>query len=220
MREKGHFSCSHEVMVGWVVEPQSWSLRWKQPSSGSSDPKDSCTCGTNDANWNWMARLLSQHHKSTLQSSMAQERSTGHEKSQNKQNPGADPGFLSGGPSRVLTPRGVPEPKISKTKNSVSLKIAWKLHDFEKNLGQGGKGARGQGGPDPLDPLVKPVTNCQKKKPAQFQVSGFNFLNRTYSEVTMTDKSILCLGYKIEANFPHDSSADNNPTLLFCLPVL
>ena len=46
---------------------------------------------------------------------------------------GMDPGFSSGGPSRVLT-QGGPEPKIC-SKWGFPLEIASKLHDFKKILG-------------------------------------------------------------------------------------
>ncbi len=57
---------------------------------------------------------------------------------------GADPGFWSGEPSRVLTPRGALSPTFAKIRG-FSLKIGWKLHDFEDIWGQ-------QGGPGPLGP--------------------------------------------------------------------
>ena len=55
--------------------------------------------------------------------------------------PGADPGLWSGGPSGIWTPRGGPEPKICSKYIGVSLKIAWKLHDFEEILGAKGGGS-------------------------------------------------------------------------------
>ena len=56
--------------------------------------------------------------------------------------------ILVGGPSGVLTPRGAQSPKFAQNRGS-SLKIAWKLHDFEQILG-----AR-EGPQDPLDPVVR-----------------------------------------------------------------
>ena len=62
---------------------------------------------------------------------------------QQSMTPGADPGFWSGGPSRVLT-QGALSPKFAQNR-VFSVKIAWKLHDFEEILG-----ARGHGPPGPL----------------------------------------------------------------------
>ena len=42
---------------------------------------------------------------------------------------GVDPGFWSGGPSRVVTPREAWAYDLLKI-GGFSLKIAWKLHDF------------------------------------------------------------------------------------------
>ena len=65
---------------------------------------------------------------------------------------GVDPGFWSGRPSRVLTPRGALSPKFVQNRG-FSLKIAWKVHDFEDILG-----ARGSPGPQgSLDPLLNRV---------------------------------------------------------------
>ncbi len=68
--------------------------------------------------------------------------------------PGADPGFWSGGPSRVLTPRGGGTWAQNLLKIGVfpwnCLKTAW----FWKHLG-------GKGGPGPLDP---PLYSLRNKK--------------------------------------------------------
>ncbi len=53
------------------------------------------------------------------------------------------------GASRVLTPRGDPEPKTAQNR-CFSLKIAWKLHGFEEILG-----ARGIPGPQPPGSAAK-----------------------------------------------------------------
>ncbi len=53
--------------------------------------------------------------------------------------------FGQGGPSGVLTPLGGPWAQYF-LKTGVFLKIAWKLHDFEEILGQGGPGPPGPPG--------------------------------------------------------------------------
>ena len=58
---------------------------------------------------------------------------------------GADPGFWSGEPSRVLTPGGPLSLKFAQNRG-FPLFFAWKPNDFGGNRGPGSKG--------PLDPLV------------------------------------------------------------------
>ncbi len=61
---------------------------------------------------------------------------------------GADPGFSSGGPSRVLTTRGGLSPNFAQNRG-FTFKIFSKLHDFDQILGAGGPEP-----PGPLDPLL------------------------------------------------------------------
>ena len=71
----------------------------------------------------------------------------------------ADPGFGSGGPAEFW-PQGVPWAQNLLKIGVFSLRIAWKLHDFDLMLGAGG-------GPGPLDPLVSTHLHVLPSPPAR-----------------------------------------------------
>ena len=71
--------------------------------------------------------------------------------------------FGQGGPAEFW-PQGGPEPKMYRKNRGVSLKIAWKLHDFEKKIlgAREGPGPPGFAGDKPL-PQPKSTASCQVK---------------------------------------------------------
>ncbi len=62
-----------------------------------------------------------------------------------------DPGFWSGGPSGILTPRGAPSPKFAQNRGC-PLKLPENYMILKKSWGQGLPGPQG-----PLDPLLRSV---------------------------------------------------------------